>query len=42
MMLIAIAWIGLQAPESPLYLYEKRDFNGLRESLTQIAIINQI
>ena len=39
-MIVAIGWIAFNVPESPLYLYEKRDFMALRESLTQVALIN--
>jgi hypothetical protein len=41
-MLFSIVWIALNVPESPMFLYEKRDFINLRESFTQIALVNQI
>ena len=42
LMSIAITWIIIVVPESPVWLFEKRMFAQLQLSLNQIARINNV
>jgi hypothetical protein len=37
---MAISWVALFAPESPMFLYEKGRFEDLAGCLTKIASVN--
>jgi len=40
LMCMAISWVALFAPESPMFLYEKGRFEDLAGCLTKIASVN--
>ena len=41
-MVIAILWVIIMVPESPIWLYEKRMFDTLESSFNQIAKVNNV
>lgn len=42
LMLIPLFWVLIKCPESPVYLYETRDFERLRETLKVMAKSNGV
>ena len=42
LILVAIGWIAIFVPESPLFLYEKGEFTELEKSLQMVAKLNGI
>lgn len=42
LMVIPLAWVLIKCPESPIYLYETRDFAQLENTLSVIAGTNGV